>query len=397
MSATLSIDDRARGRMWAALVVVFLDGAGFGLLVPLLPFVVLEFGGSAAIVTQLVAVYALASFFGGLIAGELSDRVGRVRIVKLTLVGSLVAYAAILATWSLAALFILRALAGLMTGRDGVLRALATDAIASGDHARRIGSLAAAFAIGSACGPSLTSLIGWLAPEPATQFRYTFIAAIVLTLTALALMQWTWGAGDRGVREAGEKGGAHRSLTMLGDVRAPLILIGLGSYAYAVILSVTALFGYATFGWTALQTGGVITGIALSLALSRIWLVPWASTKWGVTRTLLAAIVLGVLALAGVATAAHPPQFVISVMAAAVGASTTMMLGNVVIAGRADPGRRGFLLGAAEALSAVALFFGASLNGILFETIGPWSPYVLAAAALALCLGVTLALERKAR
>lgn len=56
---------------------VLVDVIGFGIVIPILPFYVTEFGASAIIVTLLFATFSFFSFLSAPLLGAWSDRIGR--------------------------------------------------------------------------------------------------------------------------------------------------------------------------------------------------------------------------------------------------------------------------------------------------------------------------------
>jgi MFS transporter, DHA1 family, tetracycline resistance protein len=62
---------------------------------------------------------------------------------------------------------------------------------------------------------------------------------------------------------------------------------------------------------------------------------------------------------------------------------TTM---SSTLAGRAPSQRRGAVLGAQQSAGGLARVLGPIFGGVLFERIGPGSPYVAGAAVVAVCL-----------
>jgi predicted MFS family arabinose efflux permease len=71
-------------------------------------------------------------------------------------------------------------------------------------------------------------------------------------------------------------------------------------------------------------------------------------------------------------------------------AQTTM---TSALAGRADPRRRGQLLGAQQSAGGLARVLGPLLGGQLFERVGPGAPYAAGAAVMLvalLCLQTTV-------
>ena len=57
--------------------VVFVDMLGFGLILPLLPYIAANWGASPAIIGLIGAAYPLGQFFGAPLVGLFSDRFGR--------------------------------------------------------------------------------------------------------------------------------------------------------------------------------------------------------------------------------------------------------------------------------------------------------------------------------
>jgi MFS family permease len=56
------------------------------------------------------------------------------------------------------------------------------------------------------------------------------------------------------------------------------------------------------------------------------------------------------------------------------------------LAGRADPARRGEVLGAQQSAGGLARVVGPILGGVLFQRVGVGAPYIAGAAAMAVVL-----------
>lgn len=70
------------------LITTFLTGLGFTIISPVVPFMVAPFANAhdqALIVTSLMAIYALCTFFAAPALGSLSDRFGRKPILLISL------------------------------------------------------------------------------------------------------------------------------------------------------------------------------------------------------------------------------------------------------------------------------------------------------------------------
>src|SRR5262245_55026544 len=94
---------------------------GFGLLIPVLPKLIVQFqGGDVSLGAHtygaLVGIYALMQFIGSPILGSLSDRFGRRRIILIATAGSAIDYTIMACAPSLIWLFIARTIAGFTAG-----------------------------------------------------------------------------------------------------------------------------------------------------------------------------------------------------------------------------------------------------------------------------------------
>lgn len=133
---------------------------GFGLLIPVLPRLIVEFqggdltGGSHAY-GWLVGIYAFMQFVSSPILGALSDQFGRRRIILIATAGSAVDYVIMACAPSLAWLFVARTIAGFTAGIYATANAYIVDVTPPEKRAGAFGILGAAFGIGFVCGPAL--------------------------------------------------------------------------------------------------------------------------------------------------------------------------------------------------------------------------------------------------
>jgi DHA1 family tetracycline resistance protein-like MFS transporter len=94
-----------RAKIGIVFLIVFIDLVGFGIVIPILPLYVEEYGPSPVVFGLLMASFSIMQFVFAPILGRLSDRVGRRPVLLVSLVGSAVGYVLFGIAGSLAMLF----------------------------------------------------------------------------------------------------------------------------------------------------------------------------------------------------------------------------------------------------------------------------------------------------
>ncbi|WP_421934789.1 MFS transporter [Phenylobacterium sp.] len=386
---------RMSRQLKAGIAISALDGIGYGLLIPMLPFVVLGYGGGPAVVTQLVAFYGLAGFLGGPVLGSLSDRFGRPLVLKLTFVGVVVSYAGMLATNSLVWLFAFRIMTGALTGHAAIVKALVTDDLPPERHVGAIASLTATAALAAAFGPAIGALVVVVVADLDQQFRAAVLGALLANGAMLAVALLIWRSPAPAPRPALKPKAAQGERPW--RMALPFLAVALTAYGHAVLISTTALFVHARFQWGPKETGLLLALATAAIAGVRFFALDRLRQHVGLSALLSGATALGAAAMVGMALSPSPAGFVacFTLFALADGVFIVLPVASVSVA--ADPQHRGFYLGWAQGLAALATFASASLNGVVFEAFGPFAPHVLGAGALGLAAASALLASRPAR
>ncbi|MGH7328597.1 MAG: MFS transporter, partial [Polyangiaceae bacterium] len=80
-------------RLAPILGVTFVDILGFSILIPLMPYFVKHFGVGDVVVGLLFATFAATQFIGSPIWGNVSDRIGRKKVLIISQIGATVGWA----------------------------------------------------------------------------------------------------------------------------------------------------------------------------------------------------------------------------------------------------------------------------------------------------------------
>lgn len=156
---------QARPATVFALVAVFLDVVGFGLIIPVLPRLIEEVGhtgldGAARIGGWLFAAFSLAQFVFAPLAGALSDRFGRRPLLLLAIAGLAIDYVVQALAPTVLWLFAGRLIAGVCGSSYVIANACLADVSAPKNRARSFGRMTAAFGLGFVLGPAIGGFLG---------------------------------------------------------------------------------------------------------------------------------------------------------------------------------------------------------------------------------------------
>ncbi|MGH8324208.1 MAG: MFS transporter, partial [Steroidobacteraceae bacterium] len=140
-------------------LVSVIDILGFGILIPLVPYMANRFGAAPTVITALFGAYSLCQFIAAPLWGRLSDRYGRRPILISSLAGACVSYLILGLAHGLGGLFVSRILGGVMAGNIAAAFAYASDVSRPEKRAASLGMIGAAIGIGFTIGPAIGGLL----------------------------------------------------------------------------------------------------------------------------------------------------------------------------------------------------------------------------------------------
>src|SRR3990167_2535264 len=141
-------------------LIVFVDLLGFGIILPLLPYIAEKFKADPAQIGFLSATYSFFQLIATPILGRLSDRYGRKKLLIISQIGSTFGYLLLGLAHNLPLLFISRMVDGITGGNISIAQAYIADVTTKENRAKGMGMIGAAFGLGFIFGPAIGGFLG---------------------------------------------------------------------------------------------------------------------------------------------------------------------------------------------------------------------------------------------
>lgn len=353
--------------------VVFVDLLGLTLMLPVLPFHVVELGGRGLWLGIVLAAFSAAQAVAAPLLGRLADRCGRRRMLLLSLAGSVTSMALLAGAPNLAVLLVARIVAGACGGSLGVAYALVADRSTPAERTRAMAGL------GMAVGAAFT--VGPLIGAAGARLGFAAVAVAGAGLAAAALLlAWRQIEDVPGVARPATSPAERMSL-MAGPVRVLLGVAFAGMCAMVGLESTVALLaGYR------LGAGPGFVGLLLCVAGVAMTVVQIGPLSAGVRRFGDQRVALGSALSMAVALAVLPlvdaVGFVLAVAVVAAGQGLLSTCTTSMLSQLAPPARRGELLGRGQSAAAMGRLVGPVLAGALYD-VGAGLPAVAGAVLVA--------------
>lgn len=387
-------------RLLIIFLTVFIDLVGFGIIIPLNPYLAKSFGANPFQVGLLMSVYSLMQFLFSPIWGQLSDKYGRRPIILWSLVGAALAHTGFAFATTLNGLIIARALAGLFGGNISTAMAYIADITPDKDRSKGMGLIGAAFGLGFVCGPFIGGLLAHTgtkigAVPPFGESFPALIAGAICLTNAIFAYYFLPESRTKGVVQA--KTGRFRkifaslSTPVLGTL---MLLVFLNTFAMAHIEAQLFLMMQEDFAWTLIQVSFGFAYVGLSIVFTQGYLIRKYMPKFGERKLLLAGLLLSALAYGLIALNPSLMQIGIAVTLLGIGnglANPSLSGGISLISGKDVQGNN---LGVSQSLSSLARILGPPTGGLLYQHSHSF-PFAAAAALSAVGLLISFSIAAK--
>ncbi len=366
-------------RLWVLMATVFVDMIGAMIVLPLLPFYVLEMKAKPSIVGALVSTFFIAQIICSPLWGKLSDRYGRRPMILAGLLLSAAAFLLFGLAHAVLLLFLSRLVQGAGSGTVGVVQAYVGDSIPAGERAKALGWVTAATSAGVVIGPAIGSA--------AAHFGNAMPGYVAAALCLLNFgFAWRWlpeskqqSSQPSAASSPVAKASVWRRLWEV--VREPASPIGsliwvyaIGMMAFMAMNAILGLYLGQVYGVTKETIGTFYSFIGvISLVMRALLLGPVVRRLGEVAAMRLGtlALTIGMAAMPLVALLRLPHAALITCFAAVsvllpVGTALLFPSTTALVSGRSPRDEMGQIMGVQQLFGGIARFLGPIWSAWLF-------------------------------
>lgn len=375
--------------MLPVFIIVSLDAASAGAVLPILPFYLRELGATPLVLGVVLGAEALSQFVAAPILGQLSDRFGRKKVLLASQAGAVVSLSLLALANAVAFVLLARVLLGLTAANFSAAAAYAADNSSPTNRRQAIGILSAGLGLGGIIGPGISGYVSDISLT-APIWLSLILSATSIVVTAL----WVKGANAPGQLDGEtESAEIHERVSFRSIVAAPairvLIIVLLCHYfSYGLFTSQLAVFLGDTFTWNGhafgpkelsylLAADGVINIVVQLFLLKRI---SDYFTERNLVVVVFCILSLGYIA-AGLAT--NIPTLAFAVLCISTGVALARPTFMAALSVQVPQERQGVVMGTIQSLVAVTDMASPVIAGLILG-LGLYSAWIGAVVAIAL-------------
>lgn len=370
-------------------LIVLIDLLGFGIILPLLPYIAEKYRANPFQIGLLTASYSFFQLVASPVLGRLSDRYGRKKILIISQLGSAAGYMLLGIAHTLPLLFVARIVDGITGGNISIAQAYIADVTDRKNRARGMGLIGAAFGLGFIFGPALGGVLA--------KFGYSvpaYFAAGVAMLTVMTTQLFLKESVDTQKATASPR--ARFSLSEFRRVLGlrPIGLLIVAFFIFNTAVSVQqgnfALWTQRTYHYGPTENGYLFAYIGFLVVVIQLQILPRVVKRLPERLVLKIALGLTGLGLLFIPLLQLPVTWLFaSLLVLAFGNAFTNPVIQAVASENVPKEEYGGTLGFLQSAGSLGRIVGPALGGEIFFRFGKDTPFYLAAVLMAgLCLYV---------
>ncbi len=394
--------------IFALVCVLFIDALGMAILFPLLNPIFMD-PASGILPTSMgvelrhfyygvaLALFPLAMFFAAPVLGDISDHIGRKKVLAISLLGAFLSYllmAAAIPLGSIALFLLGRLIAGLTAGSQPIAQAAIIDVSHPEHKAHNLSIIMGAMAFGWIGGPLLggflsdASIVDWFNPAVALAF------AAILSFLNYLILQLSFRETLQNKKELARlhlhKGPSEFILAFkMKEIRPLSVIFLIMQLGWGFYFGYIALFLTTSFSMSASSVGLFLGFMAIGFALPSFGMIKVVAKYLTVENAAACALGLGgVIFLLTCTASAHAYVLwpIAILVGLGVGASFSYLL--TLFSNRVSNAEQGRIMGITTTISAVSWVFASMIGGVI-ANFGSRLPLIAGGVLLLCCSALT--------
>lgn len=368
-------------------MTVFLYLIGFGIIIPILPILGRELGGSALEVGWLMAIYSLMQFLFSPFWGQLSDRYGRRKILIGCMLAEAITYIGFALARDYGSLFFARALAGFFGASISTASAYISDITPPKDRSKGMALIGVAFGLGFVIGPAVGGSMVHIAKQWSSEpLMGSTVAALFVSLLCFITFLFAYfklpeslPPEKRGISKESKQ---NRFIRILNKLKLPVLRPLLTSFflaglAMSCIEAVLVFFVGDRFGWGPDKVSYGFAYVGIIIIMTQGFLVRRLVPILGERKMVVLGLSFFSLGALGIAFSESLISMTVTMTLFSIGNgfNNPSILGSISLA--SGESEQGESLGVAQGLSSLGRILGPILGGKLFDSVAPQAPFIV--------------------
>lgn len=358
---------------------------------PILPlYAKREFGMQPQTITLLITAFFAAQFIAGPFLGRLSDKYGRIPILIISQIGTVIGFLMLGLAGQVWLLFFARILDGITGGNIIVAQAYVTDITPKERRTEALGYVFAAFGVGFIIGPAVGGLLSTYFTYQTPYFVAAGAATIVVILTWFMLEETV--TPEIRAENKQKRGQSMNVSVILKNIPlVAILLIAFGSqFAFSMLQSTFSLFGEAVLfadnpERAELGVGLLLATFGVGQIITQLYLVKRLVKRFGDSPLVIIGGILRSISMFVLVILAVPASAALTLWLFAMGTGMQMPALQSLVTNTVPDDQRGGVLGLYQSSLSLSIIVGSAISGAIFE-IAPIAPYMLGGSIFALML-----------
>jgi MFS transporter, DHA1 family, multidrug resistance protein len=375
---------------------MFIAMSGIGLIIPIMPEYLGTFGVAGQALGFLIAMFSFSQFIFSPIAGDLSDKHGRKKLIIIGLIVFGLSQLAFGLSTELWMLYAARFFSGLGSAfLVPPMMAFVADITTYEQRGRGMGLLGASMSLGFMIGPA----IGGFLSKVSLTFPFYIATAAALTAALISIFALPNPAPRSAVEPGSEKKRENLIKQMKRSTQTPyfvmLIVMFVFSFGLANFQSTISLYVDHKYGYTPSQIAVIITVGGFVGVIAQTFIINKLFNRFGEMRVIHVNLIIAAFAMIGII---FVNSFFMILFVATIFFTATSLLRPAVntLVSKLAGEEQGFAAGMMTAYMSLGNMVGPALAGILFD-INIIYPYIIGTIILLICFVIASYWAKRSR